>query len=258
MAPAPRFSVEARTSLLHPWIVRRVGVHGRAAAIDGLRAQLVVPGLVAVDLAQPVRGAVRGQPRWQHRRARCRPRRPSREQTCRRWPPIGQPPPLSRTSRSPHGGVAPGTPANASRCRRRTRLRRLRHPLRPGAGHRGGLDRGSPHPESRRRRPSRRRGRHRRPRPADRGAHWDDATDARGGRGRRDAGRRRERRRRRMGAEGCGERRDDDEQAGDTDPANPIGRRFVLVCGWARLQSRRRGVASTYGVFDMPAICAGS
>ena len=30
---------------------------------DGLRAQFVVPGLVAVDLAQPVLGAVLGQPR---------------------------------------------------------------------------------------------------------------------------------------------------------------------------------------------------
>src|SRR3954454_25062906 len=36
-------------SLVHPWIVRWVGVHGRAAVRDGLRAQFVVPGLVAVD-----------------------------------------------------------------------------------------------------------------------------------------------------------------------------------------------------------------
>ena len=36
---------------------------GRATVIDGVGAQLVVPGLVAVDLAQPVRGAVLGQPR---------------------------------------------------------------------------------------------------------------------------------------------------------------------------------------------------
>src|SRR4051812_22070558 len=50
-------------SLLHPWIVRRVGVHGRAAVSDGFRAQFVVPGFVAVDLAQPVLGAVLGQPR---------------------------------------------------------------------------------------------------------------------------------------------------------------------------------------------------
>src|SRR5919109_1459051 len=38
-------------SLLHPWIVRWVGVRGRAAVIDGLRAQFVVPWFVAVDLA---------------------------------------------------------------------------------------------------------------------------------------------------------------------------------------------------------------
>ena len=31
--------------------------------IDGFGAQFVVPGLVAVDLAQPVPGAVLGQPR---------------------------------------------------------------------------------------------------------------------------------------------------------------------------------------------------
>ena len=50
-------------SLLHPGIVRRVGVHGRATVIDGFGAQFVVPGFVAVDLAQPVLGAVFGQPR---------------------------------------------------------------------------------------------------------------------------------------------------------------------------------------------------
>jgi hypothetical protein len=38
-------------SLLHPWIVRRVGVYGRAAVINGFGAQFVVPGFVAVDLA---------------------------------------------------------------------------------------------------------------------------------------------------------------------------------------------------------------
>ena len=47
----------------HPRIVRRVGVHGGAAVMDALRAQLVVPGLIALDLAQPVLGAVFGQPR---------------------------------------------------------------------------------------------------------------------------------------------------------------------------------------------------
>ena len=38
-------------SLLHSWIVRRVGVHGKATVIDGVGAQFVVPGFVAVDLA---------------------------------------------------------------------------------------------------------------------------------------------------------------------------------------------------------------
>ena len=38
-------------SLLHAWIVRRVGVHGRAAVVDGFGAQFVVPGFIAVDLA---------------------------------------------------------------------------------------------------------------------------------------------------------------------------------------------------------------
>jgi hypothetical protein len=43
--------------------MRGVGVHGRAAVIDRFGAQFVVPGFVAVDLAQPVLGAVLGQPR---------------------------------------------------------------------------------------------------------------------------------------------------------------------------------------------------
>jgi hypothetical protein len=49
--------------LLRPWIVRRVCVHGRATVTDDLEAQFVVPGFVAIDLAQPVVGAVLGQPR---------------------------------------------------------------------------------------------------------------------------------------------------------------------------------------------------
>src|SRR5215204_3035989 len=53
----------APRSLLHPRIVRRVGVPGRATVSDGFGAQFVVPGFVAVDLAQPMRGAVFGQPR---------------------------------------------------------------------------------------------------------------------------------------------------------------------------------------------------
>src|SRR4051794_23471908 len=50
-------------SVLHPWIVRRVGVHGRATLIAGFGAQFVVPGFVSIDLAQPVLGALFGQPR---------------------------------------------------------------------------------------------------------------------------------------------------------------------------------------------------
>src|SRR5262245_39412213 len=48
--------------MLPPRTVRGIGVHGRAPVVDGSRPQLVVPGLVAVDLAQAVRGAVLGQP----------------------------------------------------------------------------------------------------------------------------------------------------------------------------------------------------
>ena len=54
----PGFNADRAESLLHPWIVRRVVVHGRAAVIAGIGAQFVVPGFVAVDLAQPVVGAV--------------------------------------------------------------------------------------------------------------------------------------------------------------------------------------------------------
>jgi hypothetical protein len=45
-------------SLLHSRIVRGVGIHGSATSIDRLEAQFVVPGLVAVDLAQSVLSAV--------------------------------------------------------------------------------------------------------------------------------------------------------------------------------------------------------
>jgi hypothetical protein len=44
-------SCRACWSLLRPWIVCSVGVHGRATVIDGFGAQFVVPGFVAVDLA---------------------------------------------------------------------------------------------------------------------------------------------------------------------------------------------------------------
>ena len=121
-------------------------------------------------------GTARTRPRariatpW-HRGARCRPRRPTREQRCWGSPPSGQLPPLSRTRRPPPGGVVPGTPGSASHYRRRTRPRRLRHELQPGAGHRGELGPAWLHPESRHRRPSCRRGRHRQPHRAHHGAH---------------------------------------------------------------------------------------
>ena len=158
-------------SLLHPWIVRRVGVHGRATVIDGFGAQFVVPGFVAVDLAQPVLGAVLGQPRRgigvpDVDRV---PRHVSRR--VWRWPPTGRLPLRSRTRRPPREEADPGTPGNASHYRRRTRPRRPRHQLQPGAGHRADRGRGWLHPESRHRRPSCRRGRHRQPRQAHHGAH---------------------------------------------------------------------------------------
>ena len=61
-------------------------------------------------------------------------------------------------------------------------------------------------------------------------------------------------------AEGCGDRRDDDEQAGDADPcgSGSDGSSFVLVAVGHACQSRQRGVAGTYAVFDTPTICAGS
>src|SRR5215208_3858043 len=48
---------------VHPWILRGVGVCGSATAIDRFGLQFVMPGLVAVDLTQPIVGAVFGQPR---------------------------------------------------------------------------------------------------------------------------------------------------------------------------------------------------
>ena len=53
-----RGRIGRRRSLLHPRIVAGVGVHGRTTVIDGFGTQFVVPGLVAVDLAQPVLGAM--------------------------------------------------------------------------------------------------------------------------------------------------------------------------------------------------------
>jgi hypothetical protein len=84
--------------------------------IDGFGAQFVVPRFVAVDPAQPVLGAVLGQP---HRGIEGPNVDRVPRQVSRRvggWPPIGQLPFLSRTSRLPHGVVVPGTPGNAGHC----------------------------------------------------------------------------------------------------------------------------------------------
>jgi len=61
--PSLTTSWVARRSPLHPGILRRVVIPRRAAVTDRSGAQLVVPGLVAIDLAEPVLGAVLGQPR---------------------------------------------------------------------------------------------------------------------------------------------------------------------------------------------------
>jgi hypothetical protein len=50
-AHSPTRARAIATRCRSPWIVRRVGVHGRAAVIDGFEAQFVVPGFAAVDLA---------------------------------------------------------------------------------------------------------------------------------------------------------------------------------------------------------------
>lgn len=58
----PATHIDPVRSLLHPRITRRVGVHRRATMINSRRTQFIVPRFIAVDLAQPVRGAVFGQP----------------------------------------------------------------------------------------------------------------------------------------------------------------------------------------------------
>ena len=197
-----------------------------------------------------------------HRSAQCRPLRPTREQTCWGWPPIEQLPLLSRTSGSPAGAVASDTPPNASHYRRGTRPRRPRRQLLLAAWHRGELGQGWLPPESRHRRPSCPQGRHRRPRRAHRVAHCeDDGALREGRRWRRTPWRTPSRTRTRAsGSRGlrrsprsrlAGQRRRSSESESDE-------ALLVLVRCRPRLQSRRRGVASTYVVFDTPTIGAGS
>ncbi len=100
---------------MHPWILGGVGIHGWAAVIDGFGAQFVVPGFVAVDLAQPILGAMFRQPRRGISWSDVDRVLPTRVQTSSRWPPIGQLPLLSHTGRWPREAVDPGTPVNASR-----------------------------------------------------------------------------------------------------------------------------------------------
>ena len=49
-------------SLLRPRVVRGVGIQGRTTVVDRVGAKFVVPRLVAVDLAQPVLGAMFREP----------------------------------------------------------------------------------------------------------------------------------------------------------------------------------------------------
>ena len=66
-------------------------------------------------------------------------------------------------------------------------------------------------------------------------------------------------RRRAPGSRGLGDRRDAlaGQRHGSCESESD-GTLLVLGCCRSRLQSRRRGVASTYAVFDMPTICASS
>ena len=161
-------------------------------------------------------------------------------------------------------------PGNASHYRRRTRPRRPRHRLRPGAGHRGALDRGWLRQESRHRRPSCRRGRRRQPRRRHPGADCGDREARREGRRpamwpprtRTPPPPKTPPRTRTPAAGSRGPRR--------SPRSRPTGRRhgscgsgsdgalFELGCCGPRLQSRRPRVAGTYVVFDTPKICGGS
>jgi hypothetical protein len=70
--------------------------------------------------------------------------------TCPEWPPIGLPPPPSRTSRRPDGTAAPGTFATASRCRRRGGPPCARHRSKRAAGQRAVQGRGWRNPRRQR------------------------------------------------------------------------------------------------------------
>ena len=185
------------------------------------------------------------------RRARCRPRLPTREQTCRGWPPSGPLPLLSRTSRPPHRGGAPGRPGSASRCRRGSRPRSGISCSPAQGAEQIGVELGDTRNvvvEDRRavgdgtvslaKRPNALAWvvQARRARTASRAR-----TPSTGGRGLRRSPRERRAGRRHGSCE---------SESG--------GALFVLVGCRSRRHSRQRGVASTYAVFDTPTICAGS
>ncbi len=215
--------------------------------IDGLGAQLVVPGLVAVDLAQPVPGAVLGQPRRgiggpdvdrvpRHVSGRVGGGHPSGSLLLRavlrdrlaeqlllvlRGTPAAVDEELDPVVRGIGRGLAQGTEQSGVEVGH-TRNLVIEDRRAVGDGTVGLAERtDGAHCEGRRRvlRPC-------------------EDVDGRGDR--------RGRGRRRLVAEGCGDRRDDDEQAGGTDPADPdpTGRRSC----WSAV-----GHAASQGSVVLPA-----
>jgi hypothetical protein len=244
-------------SLLHPWIVRRVGVHGRAPVIDGFGAQFVVPGFVAVDLAQPVLGAVLGQPRRgiegpnvdrvpRHVSRRFRGGHPAggflfgsvlgnrltkKLILVLRGTPATIDEELDPVVRGISCSLAQGTEESWIKLGY-TRNLVIKGRRAVGDGTVGLTKRTTVLTAK---------------------TTVLTAKDV-DGRGRRGRGRRQ------LVAEGCGDRRGNDQQAGDTDPANPnpTGRCSCWLAVGHAPQSRQRGVASTYAIFDTPTICASS
>ena len=74
------------------WSCVGSGYMGGQPRVDGLGVAARSATARCVDLAEAVRGAVGEQPRARYRRARCRPRRRTRERRYPGWPPSGQPP----------------------------------------------------------------------------------------------------------------------------------------------------------------------
>ena len=129
----------------------------RTAATIAGGAQLVVPGLVAVDLAQPVGGTVRGQPLGGGA-SRGRPRPPTRAGRCREWPPSGRPPLRAVRRRPPPRSSCSWYAGERQPLSTENRTPPSRHGRRRAQGGRAALGRAWRHPGTGRRRPSRRRG----------------------------------------------------------------------------------------------------